>query len=184
MTAGVAPTAATVAQPQPQPPQRGAVGDRTPGAGGRRGLPLIPLALLAGVLFLVVAVLALTSLLGGGDDGDALKATSFEVKSIAVGKSPSGLAFGEGAAWVALDETETIRRLDPDKGDPGPPIKIGEGVDGKLAVGEGAVWVRSGSGTITKVDAREIRSRSAPAQVETSRSGRVPCGPPTPWTVR
>ena len=183
MTAGVAPTAATVAQPQPQPPQRGAVGDRTPGAGGRRGLPLIPLALLAGVLFLVVAVLALTSLLGGGDDGDALKATSFEVKSIAVGKSPSGLAFGEGAAWVALDETETIRRLDPDKGDPGPPIKIGEGVDGKLAVGEGAVWVRSGSGTITKVDAESGQIQGNPIEIGAGSGGDIEVGEGAVWAA-
>jgi len=122
-------------------------------------------------------------ILGGGDDGDALKATSFEVKSIAVGKSPSGLAFGEGAAWVALDETETIRCLDPDKGDPGPPIKIGEGVDGKLAVGEGAVWVRSGSGTITKVDAESGQIQGNPIEIGAGSGGDIDVGEGAVWAA-
>ncbi|CAN5507724.1 hypothetical protein BH20ACT18_BH20ACT18_13800 [soil metagenome] len=153
------------------------------GRRGAAGPPAHPLALLAGVVVLVVAVLALTSLLGGDDDGDALKATSFEVKSIAAGKSPSGLAFGEGAAWVALDETETIRRLDPDKGDPGPPIKIGEGVDGKLAIGEGAVWVRSGSGTITKVDAESGQIQGNPIEIGAGSGGDIEVGEDAVWAA-
>jgi len=181
--AGVAPTAATVAQRRAQPPPPGGAGPGPPSAERRRSLPLVPLALLAGVVVLVVVVLALASLLGEGGDDDALKATSFEVKSIAVGKSPSGLAFGEGAAWVALDESETIRRLDPDKGDPGAPIKIGEGVDGGLAVGDGAVWVRSGSGTITKVNADNGQVEGNPIEVGPGSDGDIELGEGAVWTV-
>ncbi|MGI8594078.1 MAG: protein kinase domain-containing protein [Solirubrobacteraceae bacterium] len=180
---GGAPTATTLGQPTELQPLAGAGAVPPDPASRPRALPLVFLAVLAGVVVLVVAVVALASLLGGGDESDALKATSFEVKAIAVGESPAGLAFGEGAAWVALDESEAIRRLDPDTGQPGPPIKIGEGVDGKLAVGEGAVWVRSGSSTVTKVDADSDQVQGNPIEVGIGSDGDIAVGEGTVWTV-
>jgi DNA-binding beta-propeller fold protein YncE len=59
---------------------------------------------------------------------------------VAVGQRPSGIAFGEGAAWVVNFDDQTVSRIDPRSGTelarPG-----GVGSATGIATGEGAVWV-------------------------------------------
>jgi YVTN family beta-propeller protein len=70
-----------------------------------------------------------------------------------VGDSPTGVAVGEGAVWVANTGDETVTRLDARTGEPeGRPIPVGEDPRA-VGVGGGAVWVaNSGDGTVSRID--------------------------------
>ena len=75
------------------------------------------------------------------------------VQTIPVGNGPSGVAFGEGAVWVANSTDRTVTRIDPATGH-SRVLPAGAGADG-IAVGDGAVWVTSESaGTLTRIDPR------------------------------
>jgi streptogramin lyase len=51
------------------------------------------------------------------------------------------VAFGEGGVWMSDEIDGTIIRIDPETSRPDDPIKMEIGVEGPIAVGEGAVWV-------------------------------------------
>jgi YVTN family beta-propeller protein len=66
---------------------------------------------------------------------------------------------GEGAVWVRVDAGgvaalgETVQRVNPDSGQLGPRIAVGEGVG--IAAGEGGVWAPNlDSETVSRIDAR------------------------------
>jgi len=72
-----------------------------------------------------------------------------------VGDSPSGVAVGEGAVWVANTGDETVTRVDPRTGETeGRPIRVGDDPRA-IAAGGGAVWVGNfGDGTVSRIDPR------------------------------
>ncbi len=80
------------------------------------------------------------------------------------GYTPTGIAAGMGAVWVANYNANTVSRLDPSSLDPaGPhPINVGKGPIG-LAVGGGAVWVAdSFENTVSRIDPLTNASTSTP----------------------
>ena len=56
-----------------------------------------------------------------------------------VGRSPLGVAVGEGSVWVANYEDGTVSRIDPDTQEVVATIKVKRGV-AEVAVGDGVVW--------------------------------------------
>jgi serine/threonine-protein kinase len=66
--------------------------------------------------------------------------TSQVTRKIPVGKSPRGIAFGEGSIWVANSGDGTVSRIDPSAGKVVKTIEVG-GRPASVAVGEGGVWV-------------------------------------------
>jgi YVTN family beta-propeller protein len=82
-----------------------------------------------------------------------------------VGDSPTGVAVGEGAVWVANTGDETVTRIDPRTGRrEGRPIPVGEDPRA-IAAGGGAVWVANfGDGTVSRIDPRTNRA-GAPISV-------------------
>jgi YVTN family beta-propeller protein len=65
------------------------------------------------------------------------------VGQVRVGRSPSDIAFGEGALWVANLESGTISRIDPGSREEVATFNAGARPRG-VAAGEGAVWVTNG----------------------------------------
>jgi YVTN family beta-propeller protein len=60
--------------------------------------------------------------------------------AIRVGRSPLGVAVGEGSVWVANYEDGTVSRIDPETPEVVASIKVKRGV-AEVAVGDGVVWV-------------------------------------------
>jgi streptogramin lyase len=135
----------------------------------------------AAVLLAIVVVGALAVL--GGDDDNALEATSLETSQIAVGTSPAGLAVGEDGVWVAVDEEDAVKRIDPDSGEVADTIEVSEGADGSLAVGEGFVWVRSDSDTVTKIDPGSRQVVGNPIEVPIDSDSELAVGEGSIWTA-
>ena len=61
-----------------------------------------------------------------------------------------GIAFGEGAVWVATGQ-RSIARIDPDANQAVARIAV-NGVPETLAVGEGAVWAALSDGRVARID--------------------------------
>ena len=72
-----------------------------------------------------------------------------------VGDSPTGVAVGEGAVWVANTGDATVTRIELGTGRrEGRPIRVGEDPRA-IAAGGGAVWVANyGDGTVSRIDPR------------------------------
>jgi YVTN family beta-propeller protein len=74
-------------------------------------------------------------------------------QTIAVNSTPSAIAVGGGAVWVANNFSGTVSRVDPAADHVVQTIQVGNGPSG-IAVGDGAVWVaNSNGGTLSKLDA-------------------------------
>jgi streptogramin lyase len=145
---------------------------------GRRWMPLAGAAAL-----LAVAGVAAVAVLGGGSDGNALEAESFDIGAIAVGTSPAGVGVGEDGVWVGVDEEDVVKRIDPDSGEVADSIEVSEGADGSLAVGEGFVWVRSDSDTVTKIDPGSRQVVGNPIEVPIDSDGELAIGEGFVWTA-
>lgn len=65
------------------------------------------------------------------------------VGQIPVGAQPGGIAFGEGAVWVANSGADAIARIDPRTQAVVDTIDVGKAPTG-VAVGNGSVWVANG----------------------------------------
>jgi YVTN family beta-propeller protein len=65
--------------------------------------------------------------------------SSGSTRTILVGRGPAGIAFGEGAVWVANGDDGTVSRIDPSTYDV-TTIDVGNRPNG-VAAGNGAVWV-------------------------------------------
>ncbi len=98
-----------------------------------------------------------------------------------VGASPSALAVGFGAVWVASRNAGTVTRVDARTGVPAlsaafpQPLETGGGPLA-IATGEGAVWVAAADGTITRIDpvrggAREVARVVDPGGVAVGAGG-------------
>ena len=67
--------------------------------------------------------------------------------------TPSGIAVGAGAVWVANNFGGTVSRIDPKTDTVVDTIHVGNGPSG-VAVGYGSVWVTNSSdGTLSRIDA-------------------------------
>ena len=75
-------------------------------------------------------------------------------KPIRVGRSPLGIAVGEGGVWVANNLDGTVTRIDASTGQViGNPIRVGKQPWG-IALGPTIVWVtNTGDDTVTRIDA-------------------------------
>jgi DNA-binding SARP family transcriptional activator/ABC-type branched-subunit amino acid transport system substrate-binding protein len=66
---------------------------------------------------------------------------------------PLAVAVGEGWVWVLEGNTGTVTKIDPNEQGVSATIPIGVGHgSGRLAVGDGAAWVASSDGTLSKID--------------------------------
>ena len=133
-------------------------------AGRRRRAPPLAVGMALALLAGVVAVLLLVG--GDSDEGssaeqaaDVTPAGRVVGPPIKVGDSPSGIAVGAGAVWVANTGDETVTRIDPGRGEPvGRPIRVGEDPSA-IAAGHGAVWVANlGDGTVMRIDPKSNKA--------------------------
>ena len=74
------------------------------------------------------------------------------VADIGVGATPTAVAVGEGAYWVANADGHTVSRVDPGTNAVLQTITVGNGPSG-IATGAGVVWVvNSLDGTVSRID--------------------------------
>jgi YVTN family beta-propeller protein len=79
------------------------------------------------------------------------------IAQVPVGSQPDGVAFGEGAVWVANRADNTVSRIDPIQRLVVQTIDVGAG-PGALAVGFGSVWVANGDErTVSRINAATNR---------------------------
>lgn len=89
-------------------------------------------------------------------------------------RTPTGLAFGFEAVWVAHGRLGEVSRIDPQYNTVGPPIEVGGTAFGSrygsVAVGQGSVWAVFGDSTFAQIDPTTQRVEHA------SRAGTQPAG--------
>jgi YVTN family beta-propeller protein len=110
---------------------------------------------------LVLAGMVVAASLGGTSPSAALAADSVGAinpsggaigADVPVGSSPTSVAAGPDALWVANYNDGTVSRIDPATHTVVQTITVGSGPSG-IAVGPGAVWVaNSVSGTVSRID--------------------------------
>lgn len=90
---------------------------------------------------------------GAGDSLGVVDAHSGRlVAETGVGATPTAVAAGEGAYWVANAEGHSVSRVDPGTNAVVQTIQVGTGPSG-IATGGGAVWtVNSLDGTVSRID--------------------------------
>jgi YVTN family beta-propeller protein len=74
------------------------------------------------------------------DSVSRIDARSGSVRTIPVENGPIGIAFGEGAVWVANSAAGTVSRIDPETNEVVATIAVGNRPVG-IAVGASNVWV-------------------------------------------
>ena len=83
--------------------------------------------------------------------------TGKQVFAIQVGNGPTGIAFGDGAAWVTNSLDGTVSRIDPETNSQAAVIPVGNGPTG-VAVDSRGVWVSNQfGGTLVRIDPRTNR---------------------------
>ena len=126
----------------------------------RRG---ILLAALAGVIAAAVAIPIFAFGQGGGGGGGSVEAAAGDslgvvdsdsgrlVADVAVGLSPTRIAYGGNAYWVTNSDADTLTRVDPITKST-QTIPVGNGPSG-IAFGAGDVWVSNSlDGTVSRID--------------------------------
>jgi YVTN family beta-propeller protein len=74
------------------------------------------------------------------------------IRTIPVGREPTGLAAGEDAIWTTSSEDDLLTRIDAGLGLPPESIPVGDGPTA-VAVGGGATWVtNTREGTVSRID--------------------------------
>ena len=72
--------------------------------------------------------------------------------SIQVGNGPTGIAFGQGAAWVANSLDGTVSRIDPDTNSVTATVATGNGPDA-VAIDPRGIWVSNQfDGNVVRID--------------------------------
>ena len=152
-----------------------------------------PVALAVGVLllaFVLVGVVAMSSrgraraVVIAGDAVGAVSPSGGAIPAaVPLGSSPSGVASGDGAVWVASPNQDTVSRIEPGRAgggadDPGRFEPHG------IAVGAGAVWVTNTTVSRCRGSTRRWTGWCRPSRSETAprawRSVTARCGSPTP----
>jgi YVTN family beta-propeller protein len=113
------------------------------------------------LLAIAVAVALVASNVGGASSPTELAANSVGAitsssgalrATVPIGTSPSALAAGDGAVWVANYDAGTVSRIDPTTDAVVQTIPVGSTPSG-IAVGAGAVWVANNyGGTVSRID--------------------------------
>ncbi|MDQ4065906.1 MAG: hypothetical protein M3161_07660, partial [Actinomycetota bacterium] len=94
-----------------------------------------------------------------------------EVSEIAVGERPTGVAFGDGLAWVANAGDGTVMTIDPDTRTVEDTFVVGGDPD-DVAVGAGAAWVSdSGAGTVTSLTLPSAEVQNDPVTINVGAAG-------------
>ena len=141
----------------PAPAEDAAPMSRPRRAAGKRGRLAIGVLALVGV----AAVAAVIGASGSGVSrltiapdsiGGISPARGVVTADVPVGSSPSSVAAGDRAVWVANYDAGTVSRIDPSTRAVVAPIPAGS-TPGAVAVGAGAVWVANlWSGTVSRID--------------------------------
>jgi YVTN family beta-propeller protein len=89
-------------------------------------------------------------------------------------RTPTGLAFGFGALWVAHGRLGQLSQIDPQFDEVSSPIEVGGTAfgspDGVVAVDQQSVWAAFGDSTLARIDPTTARV------AEQTRAGSVPAG--------
>jgi class 3 adenylate cyclase/DNA-binding beta-propeller fold protein YncE len=89
-------------------------------------------------------------------------------------RTPTGLAFGFGALWVAHGRRGQLSRVDPEFNQVTEPIEVGGTAfgspNGSVAVGVGSVWAVFGDSTLARIEPATGRV------AESTRAGSIPAG--------
>jgi class 3 adenylate cyclase/streptogramin lyase len=73
--------------------------------------------------------------------------------AFAAGSSPTAVAAGEGAVWVASEGSQTITRLDPESGEGGPTVATQGSPTAVVVDRDGTVWVLNQfQATVVRID--------------------------------
>jgi class 3 adenylate cyclase len=92
----------------------------------------------------------------GGDAVTEIRASDAETREISSPGGPVNLAVDDGALWVGSFSDGRARRIDAQSGGATNIVETGAGsatvVHIDLAIGFGAVWATSGTGTLTRID--------------------------------
>ena len=84
-------------------------------------------------------------------DEDRLEDRDGPPAHLNAGASPSDIAYGLGALWIANESTSTVTRIDPRTGGL-QEFNVGNGPEA-IAIGSGSVWVANSlDGTISRID--------------------------------
>jgi YVTN family beta-propeller protein len=89
-------------------------------------------------------------------------------------RTPTGLAFGFGALWVAHGRRGQLSRVDPQFNQVTDPIEVGGTAfgspNGSVAVGPGSIWAVFGDSTLARIEPGSERV------AEAARAGSIPAG--------
>jgi YVTN family beta-propeller protein len=75
-------------------------------------------------------------------------------------RTPTGIAFGEGALWVAHGRSGQLSRVDPQFNQLAETIDVaaqGAAQQGAVAVGAGSVWAAYGESTLARIDPAQVQ---------------------------
>jgi YVTN family beta-propeller protein len=89
------------------------------------------------------------------------------------GRTPTGLAFGFRALWVAHGRRGEVSSIDPQFNEPSEPIPVAGTAfgspNGSVTIGEDSVWAAFGDGTLARIE-------PVSGRVERARAGQNPAG--------
>jgi YVTN family beta-propeller protein len=117
-------------------------------------------ALVAGLVLVLAAAVAGVLLARAGGNAATARPNSVAVidpganrliRAVAVGRTPTSIAYGEGAVWVLNSGEQTVSRLDPKTGDVQRTDRAPEGAT-ELAVGAGSLWIGTNHLTVARID--------------------------------
>ena len=126
--------------------------------------------------------------------GDALTRinpqTNVIVETIKVGPRPGPLAVGEGSIWTLNRGDGSVSRVDPKTNKVLKTIAVGASVsDGRIAAGEGAVWISAPGMPLVRIDPRtdrvthRFKGEGGGAILVAHGSVWVAAGPKTTWRI-
>jgi len=136
----------------------------------------------------VIALIAITvGIAGCGGSGDADSASAppqLAVQAttpIKVGGTPVAIAADDSGVWVVDNSRESLVRLDPRRPE-GKKDRIAiPGGPASVAIGEGAVWVAGGDGSVTRVD--PVSEEKLRLSLRVSQPGGIAAGEGSVWVT-
>jgi virginiamycin B lyase len=106
-------------------------------------------------------------------------ATNLVEKSIEVSKQPGSLAVGGGSVWALCRKDGKVDRIDPKTNKVSKTIELGvPGADGRIAFGEGFVWVTETGFPLARID---IASENVVQQFAGEGGGGLAVSPGAIW---
>jgi YVTN family beta-propeller protein len=98
------------------------------------------------------ALILVPVILGPADLAGASESRLPHVTIIPLTGNPTGVTFGAGSAWVTMDTTNSVARIDPQRNEVVANIPVGV-FPVRAAVGAGGVWVSNcGDNTVTRIN--------------------------------